>query len=108
MIWKWNKKKNLVWFFRMITTETNERLKNLILQANKLYDEKEELSVKLKEELGADKVKLISVDAIIYNMYLWFSSENKDIKTIAESLGYSLEHTYTNKENFIYQLKVKG
>lgn len=94
--------------FRMITDETNNRLKNLIIQANKLYDEKEKISVKLKEELNADKVKLISVDAIIYNMYLWYSSEKEDIKEIAESIGYNLEHTYTNKENFIYQLKVKG
>lgn len=90
----------------MISEETITKLTELLTESNLLYLKKEELSELIKNESGAETVRLLSIDSDSYNIYLKYTSEKEDIKDIAKQLGYILERTFKNNGTYIYVLTV--
>lgn len=90
----------------MISEETITKLAELLTESNRLYLKKEELSELIKNESGAETVRLLSIDSDSYNIYLRYTSEKEDIKDIAKQLGYILERTFKNNGTYIYVLTV--
>lgn len=87
-----------------ISDTLNEELNQLLIDLNKVYNKKEELTSKLQQELGTNTIDLLAIDNNVYTIYMGFNEEKKDIKEIAESIGYELSMTYKKEKGFVYRL----
>jgi len=87
-----------------LSNTLNEDLNKLLIKLNQVYDKKEELKNRLKEELGTKHVDLLAIDNNVYTIYIGFEEEREDIQEIAESIGYKLEKEFKKENGSIYRL----
>ena len=89
----------------MINEETIKELNNLNKDCWLLFNRKKEFEDKLNKELGSKSVRLICCGGDHFSIYVEFADEKKDIKDIANVLGYDMSmHIFRKVDGYVYGL----